>query len=336
MRLRKYIWLALLVSVIPGRILSAQQYLSIVCAGDTGIAYHVQGSEGSVFDWTVQGGTISRDFGDSIIVNWGSVPGEYLMTVQETSRYNCPAKPVSGMVLISAPDVSLGGDAYVCYGESFEISPDGTYYSYLWNDGSVLPVYSTDQEGWISCEVTDRYGCSSLDSIYLTVRELPVVELGKDTSLCGSQTLILSAGTDGNSYRWSSGEDSPEITVFQGYQELTVQVEDDYGCRNAGSITIRECDPNVFLRDIPTAFTPGTDGVNDYWKLEKLEAFPDAIVDVYDRWGRLVFRSAPGYSNPWDGKDMTGKDLPMDSYHFVIRLNSGQDDRVIGIVTIIK
>lgn len=335
MRFKKYIVLLWLMFSSAG-VLTAQQYMSIVCTGDTGVAYHVQGSEGSTFNWNVQGGTISRNFGDSVIVNWGLIPGEYTMTVQETSKYGCPAQPVSGTVLVSAPDLSLGDDTYICSGETFEISPEGTFYSYLWSDGSALPVYSTSTEGWISCEVTDVYGCPAVDSIYLTVRDLPYVELGRDTSLCGSQSMVLSGGPDASSFLWSTGELSPEITVFQGFQVVSVLVTDVYGCQNSDTVTIRDCDPNVFFRDIPTAITPNGDGKNDTWRIEKLEAYPDAEIDIYDRWGRLVFRSDPGYSQPWDGTDMSGKELPMDSYHFVIRLNFGNDDRIIGIVTIVK
>jgi len=328
--------LLLLVLSASGGIVSAQQYLSIVCTGDTGTAFHVEGTEGSTFEWNVEGGSIVRNYGDSVIVDWGSVPGEYMISVTETSRFGCPALPVSGVVLVSAPEINLGEDTYICEGESFELSPEGTFYSYLWNNGSGSSVYQTSEEGWISVEVTDVHGCPARDSLYLEVRTLPYVYLGMDTALCGSQSLVLSGGTDASTYEWSTGETSQELIVYQGFQVISVEVEDNYGCRNRDTITIRDCDPYVFLNDIPTAITPNGDGVNDTWRIEKLEAYPDVEIEIFDRWGRMVFRSDRGYSQPWDGNDMSGKPLPMDSYHFVIKLNFGNDDRVIGIVTIIK
>jgi len=72
------------------------------------------------------------------------------------------------------------------------------------------------------------------------------------------------------------------------------------------------------------------------WRIEKLEAFPDAVVDIYDRWGRLIWRSEPGYPTPWDGRNMRGKEVPMDSYHYIILLNFGGDERVTGAVTVIR
>ena len=61
------------------------------------------------------------------------------------------------------------------------------------------------------------------------------------------------------------------------------------------------------------------------------------MVEIFDRWGTLVWRSEPGYSNPWDGRNMKGNEMPMDSYHFVIQLNTGAGkDAVTGIITVIR
>ena len=193
------------------------------------------------------------------------------------------------------------------------------------------------QEGFITCKVSDAYGCFWEDELYLEVKPLPEVDLGRDTSLCGEESLYLFAGNDGINFNWSNGETGNEIQVFQGYQEISVIVEDEFGCENSDTIIIDNCDPGVFFKDIPTAITPSNqDGVNDVWMLEKLQSYPDAVVDIYDRWGRLIWRSEPGYPTPWDGRDMRGSEVPMDSYHFIILLNFGEDDRVIGSVTVIR
>jgi gliding motility-associated-like protein len=79
------------------------------------------------------------------------------------------------------------------------------------------------------------------------------------------------------------------------------------------------------------------DGKNDVWIIEKLSQYSQAEVEIYDRWGTLVWKSEPGYSNPWDGLNMRGRAVPMDSYHFVIKLNSGEkNDVVTGIITVIR
>jgi len=337
MNLRKHIIsVGLLLAAWLTPVLS-QDYLAVVCAGDTGMTYYVDGWENSTFNWTVSGGAISRDYGDSVIVDWGDVPGEYEVTVQEVSEHGCIGELKRGTVLVSAPDIELGDDVYICEGEMFTIEPEGTFYSYLWHNGSVNPSFETKEEGLISLTVTDSLGCAWTDELYLEVKPLPFVDLGNDTSLCGDQELILDAGNDGINYHWSTGDNSGEIAIYRGYQEIWVEVEDEFGCINGDTLIIEECDIEAYFSDIPTAITPSDpDGVNDYWRIEKLEGYPEAVVDIYDRWGRLIWRSEPGYPTQWDGRNMRGREVPMDSYHFIIMPNNDNNENIVGTITVIR
>jgi len=123
-----------------------------------------------------------------------------------------------------------------------------------------------------------------------------------------------------------------------GPEEIRVEVENEFGCLSGDTILVKDCSFEFYFRDIPTAITPGDgNGLNDFWVIDKLATYPEAVVEIFDRWGILVWRSEPGYSNPWDGRDMKGKEVDMDSYHFVIELNSGtKNDFVTGIITVIR
>jgi gliding motility-associated-like protein len=292
-----------------------------------------------MFEWTVEGGTITRHYGDTIIVDWNVGPGSYTITVLETSIDGCAGELKSGVVGVGAPEIDLGGDTYVCEGEFIEIEAEGDFDSYLWQDGSTGSSYITDEAGWISVEVSDSYGCIVSDSLYLSVNELPFVSLGNDTSLCGEEGLLLDAGQDGEIYTWSTGDISRTITVYEyGDQEIWVISEDAFGCSNSDTILIEACDVSFYFRDIPTAITPSDgNGLNDFWVIDKLQEYPQAVVEIFDRWGTLVWKSEPGYSNPWNGRNMKGEEMPMDSYHFVMELNTGaKKDVLTGIITVIR
>ena len=322
-----------------GLVAGAQDRQWTVCAGDTGIAYYVSGWETSTFEWTVEGGTITRNFGDSIIVDWPEEPGFYTITVLETSEHGCAGELKSGEVEVVRPDLDLGGDTYVCDGQYIEIAPEGDFDTYLWHDGSTASSYVTDQAGWIMLEATDAAGCSAIDSLYLSVYDLPEVDLGPDTAVCGDEGLVLDAGTNGIDYIWSTGEITQEITVFMGGgEEYWVEVSDAYGCTDGDTIQVRDCALEFYFRDMPTAITPSDgNGLNDFWIIPELASFSEAVVEIFDRWGTLVWKSEPGYSNPWDGRNMKGNEMPMDSYHFVIKLNTGaKRDAITGIITVIR
>ena len=90
-------------------------------------------------------------------------------------------------------------------------------------------------------------------------------------------------------------------------------------------------------------FSPNNDGVNDTWEITAgdpdspvpmKDLYPNAIVEVFSRWGTLVFRSEPGYSNPWNGNYL-GRPLPLDSYYYVINPKNGSQP-IKGVVTIVK
>ena len=315
----------------------AQDRQWTVCAGDTGIAYYVTGWENSTFEWSVEGGSIRRHQGDTIYVDWPHEPGSYSISVRETSETGCLGPLRTGVVELVAPGLELGADVFICEGDVFEITPSGNFASYLWSDGSTAPSFSTDQPGWVRVEVTDQNACSASDSIYLSVMNLPSVDLGPDTMLCGDQQLILDAGPDGSFYTWSTGGMTRTLTVFgDGEQEIWVIVEDDFGCVERDSIFIGRCELSFYFRDIPTAITPNGDGRNDVWEIDKLSGYGRAVVEIFNQWGILIWRSEPGYSQPWDGRDMRGQMVPVDSYHFVIDFNDGSKEYHVGIVTVIR
>lgn len=99
------------------------------------------------------------------------------------------------------------------------------------------------------------------------------------------------------------------------------------------TVLINECD--TLQLEIPTAFTPNFDGVNDTWEIPGLkEIYPNNRVLVYNRWGNLIFESE-GYDTPWDGT-YNGEPLPVGSYFFIIDFNDGVKEQERGTVTIVK
>jgi large repetitive protein len=90
--------------------------------------------------------------------------------------------------------------------------------------------------------------------------------------------------------------------------------------------------------DIPTAFTPNSDGANDTWRILAPgdisgSDFADAEVRVYDKRGTVVY-GEKGLANTWDGT-YQGKLLPVDTYYYTIDLKQKQK-RYRGVVAILR
>lgn len=86
--------------------------------------------------------------------------------------------------------------------------------------------------------------------------------------------------------------------------------------------------------EIPNIITPNNDGFNDTWIIKNIGLYPDAEILVYNRWGKLVFRTKNIAENPWDGRS-NGKPVPADSYHYILYLNDGSAPKS-GVISVIR
>lgn len=94
------------------------------------------------------------------------------------------------------------------------------------------------------------------------------------------------------------------------------------GCETTTSIIVN----NYEAVNIPNAFSPNDDGLNDTWVIRGLEKYPDTKVKVFNRWGNTLFADEMGYNTPWDGTTSNGEQLPFGTYYYVIDFLGSPDD----------
>ncbi len=70
-------------------------------------------------------------------------------------------------------------------------------------------------------------------------------------------------------------------------------------------------------------FSPNSDGTNDLLRINCIENYPDNTLEVYDRYGNIVYETK-GYDNTWDGTGKNG-DLPKGTYFYILNLGDGSD-----------
>lgn len=79
-------------------------------------------------------------------------------------------------------------------------------------------------------------------------------------------------------------------------------------------------------------FSPNGDGVNDYFKIDCISRYPNNTLQVYNRWGNIVFEKR-SYNNDWDGtpngRAIVQKEdqLPVGTYYYVLDLGDGSEPR---------
>jgi len=76
--------------------------------------------------------------------------------------------------------------------------------------------------------------------------------------------------------------------------------------------------------DIPEGFSPNADGFNDYFVISNIDYFNRVSIDIFNRWGNVVYESSK-YQNNWDGKtnkDVSfGRELPVGTYFYVVTIH---------------
>jgi gliding motility-associated-like protein len=92
---------------------------------------------------------------------------------------------------------------------------------------------------------------------------------------------------------------------------------------------------NVF---VPNVFSPNGDGIQDYFRIQNIEKYPEAKIEIYNRWGKLVYE-LENYGNTdiwgetdawWNGYSNNNLQfgteiLPSATYFYILYLNNGSD-----------
>jgi len=129
------------------------------------------------------------------------------------------------------------------------------------------------------------------------------------------------------SYSWEFGDgnvssltDPTHKYELPGSYRVTLYASNEIGCTDSISHGWYIIVPDLVL-EIPNAFSPNGDGVNDRWAIEGLKARPQATTEIYNRWGQIVFTGI-GYT-PWDGM-RAGRMLPQGTYYYVIKTTADE------------
>jgi gliding motility-associated-like protein len=136
-------------------------------------------------------------------------------------------------------------------------------------------------------------------------------------------------------YLWtpSAGLSNPNISspVASPADDITytLLVTSDKGCSASDKVFVKV----LKSVEIPNIFSPNGDGIHDRWEINYLESYPGCTIDVYNRYGQLIYHSV-GYKNPWDGK-VNGKDAPVGTYYYIVDPKNGRAKRS-GYVDIIR
>ena len=251
-----------------------------------------------------------------------NVIGTDVNSCQNTNDVNVTVNP--------KPVLTLSPDQIFCLGDTLTLSAAGAL-AYDWNLGagsgssfSISPTATTT----VQVAGTSN-GCTTYGDIVLTLDDPNLVDAGNDVIICaGFTTTLIASG--GISYSWSGPGVVNETAANYGFQVDTtafyyVTAITANGCSYTDSVFVTaSTDPSCTILPL-TSFSPNDDAVNDSWKIQGIDAFPNNHVTILNRWGDIVFEK-DNYDNStisWIGTQPNGTDAPEGTYFYIIEITDG-------------
>lgn len=181
--------------------------------------------------------------------------------------------------------------------------------------------------------------CTDADTVVVNVASPVVASAGTNVSIVSGGQATLGGSPTGPvnaNFNWTPSNNldnasaANPVATPDSTTTYVVTVTSPEGCTDVDTVTVTVID--VF--DVVNAFTPNGDGVNDVWIISILADYPNARVEIFNRWGQSLFQSN-GYTIPWDGT-FEGNDLPIGTYYYTIDLGDSSTDPIVGTITIVR
>jgi gliding motility-associated-like protein len=238
-----------IITVDPNVFASASAEPDTICAGDT-IQLNASANAGT----------------GSYLYNWSSIPSEFSSTDSSTSDNpivstdyviavssgSCTTYDTASVFARQLPgaDISVNPTT-VCEGEIVFIQYNDipiSDYSFDWNFSNVEVLSGTGSGPYsvlwnspginqVTLQVTDQFGCSSNNSLSVTVNPTPGVLFESITGGCEPLAVTFTNGSlNGFSYLWDFGdgttstEQNPVHTYASGVYDVSLTVTSSEGC----------------------------------------------------------------------------------------------------------
>lgn len=204
-----------------------------ICQGDSAI---LTAGGGGNYQWTNVGGGQSQNAQVTVTPNTTTV---YTVTVSQQG--GCSSTATTTVNVAQAPNANAGPDQAVCGGTSVNLTATGGT-TYTWQPGNingaaitVTPLVNTNY----TVTVTDANGCSSIDSVLVTINSAAIANAGPDQTTCVGGSITLT-GSGGGTYTWNPGAiNAQQISISpSSTSSYSLTVTDANGCQNTDVVTI--------------------------------------------------------------------------------------------------
>ncbi len=238
--------------------------------------------------------------------------------VSAVSKLGCEEKGSEQEIEVTQPVGLAVKDISVCEGDvaHLEATTENSYDKIEWTfdgDGSANrsgAVVDITPESTMSYNVVAYNGiCKEEMSGTVTVVPIPRIssheEIGKHT-----YQMIVENTDETLYFDYHNGEDKTISNLLENAvvgKFYNVEVSNSLGCSSTYMFQVPFVEP-----EFPIYFYQG----DENWQVENIENYPNSILYIYDRFGKLLFKET-GNTDGWSG-EYNGKKLPSTDYWYVL------------------
>lgn len=296
--------------------------LNTLITGDAGGTWSGVGVTGNAFHPSNLQGSIELTH----TISWGT----------------CESTHTAHVTVTPTPVANAGPDAAVCgythtqaaqlfSGQGSWTIPGGLSASSLTAPDAAITGYASGDH-LLTWTVTNG-GCSDSDTMRLILHDPAdalIIDAGPDQILeVVTSTELHAQASHGGLVIWTSlngngyiATPSSSSTLVHGLSlgTNTFVARVSLGECQGASDTVHVVVEDLF---IPQGFSPNGDGDNDRFEVTGIAAYPGSELTVFNRWGQKVYETN-SYDNEWDGRSAAGRELPNDTYFYVLNLSEGR------------
>ncbi len=196
-----------------------------ICFGDSATIVAISSGD---FLWS------NGDTTSTIIVSPPNTT-QYILSV--TNGY-CTDTASTYVVVNPLPVANAGNNQSVCQGDTVTLSANGST-NYLWStgDSSSTIIVSPNNTTTYYVTVSDTLNCSSVDSVTVTINQIPNVTTSSDTTICeGDNVNIFANG--GSTYVWNTSDTTSTINVSPASSTNYTVTVSNGGCSITDTVNV--------------------------------------------------------------------------------------------------
>lgn len=312
--------------------------LTVVATGQDGNPFTTGQPFDYLYEWS------NGMVGSSITVNLDTTT-----TIELTLTDSCGTQ-ITDSVTFTYPnyeplEVSFEPFEVLCPGDPVPLTAtvtggEGTVHNFIWREGNSVvgtePTTVVNPDNILtnttySVEVTDL--CNFADTFnyvyFLDYFPLNGGVISSKANCMGDELVLqidsVEGGREPYFYLWDGPGDlvsldsatGTAVIQFPDTSSYVVTVND---VCNYYPLTVGHRPEIVVMAEAPNVITPNGDKRNDEFIIKGLNPvdFPDSKLQIYNRWGRIVFETST-YENNWGGEDLLDG-----TYYYVLTIDGGE------------